>query len=105
MTRCSIRVTYKIFNSRILPSMDFIIKEILICFACTITLCYLKYVFVQAALAPVALDMARMMGTDVDKDSASRLLTIAVISILVTAPIGAFGIQWFGPKLLSKSGR
>lgn len=59
----------------------------------------------QAALAPVALDMARMMGTEEDIESASRLLTISVISILVTAPIGAFGIQWFGPKLLSKAGR
>jgi len=59
----------------------------------------------QAALAPVALDMARMMGTEEDKESASRLLTIAVISILVTAPIGAFGIQWFGPRLLSNAGR
>jgi len=59
----------------------------------------------QAALAPVALDMARMMGTDEDLESASRLLTISVISILVTAPIGAFGIQWFGPRLLSHSDR
>jgi len=59
----------------------------------------------QAALAPVALDTARMMGTEVDKESASRLLTIAVISILVTAPIGAFGIQWLGPRLLSSSSR
>jgi len=57
----------------------------------------------QAALAPVALDMARMMGTEEDNESASRLLTISVISILVTAPIGAFGIQWLGPKLLSNA--
>jgi len=49
--------------------------------------------------------MARMMGTKEDQESASQLLTIAVMSILVTAPLGAFGIQWFGPKLLSNSNR
>lgn len=57
--------------------------------------------FIQAALAPVALDMARMYGSNEDKETATRLLTISVISILVTAPLGAFGIQWFGPRLLS----
>jgi len=51
----------------------------------------------------VALDMARKMGTKEDQGSASQLLTIAVLSILLTAPIGALGIQWFGPRLLSKS--
>ncbi|XP_029342199.1 sodium/hydrogen exchanger 9B2-like [Acyrthosiphon pisum] len=70
-----------------------------------INIAWLPKATVQAALAPVALDMARMMGTEEDKESASRLLTIAVISILVTAPIGAFGIQWFGPRLLSNAGR
>ncbi|XP_025202540.1 sodium/hydrogen exchanger 9B2-like isoform X2 [Melanaphis sacchari] len=74
------------------------IKEVIF-----INIAWLPKATVQAALAPVALDMARMMGTDEDKESASRLLTIAVISILVTAPLGAFGIQWFGPRLLSYS--
>ncbi|XP_060853698.1 sodium/hydrogen exchanger 9B2-like isoform X1 [Rhopalosiphum padi] len=76
------------------------IKEVIF-----INIAWLPKATVQAALAPVALDMARMMGTDEDKESASRLLTISVISILVTAPLGAFGIQWFGPRLLSHSGR
>ncbi|XP_050056472.1 sodium/hydrogen exchanger 9B1-like isoform X3 [Aphis gossypii] len=70
-----------------------------------INIAWLPKATVQAALAPVALEMARMMGTDEDMESASRLLTISVISILVTAPIGAFGIQWFGPRLLSHSDR
>ncbi|XP_060861285.1 sodium/hydrogen exchanger 9B2-like isoform X2 [Metopolophium dirhodum] len=78
----------------------FNIKEVIF-----INIAWLPKATVQAALAPVALDMARMMGTEEDKESASRLLTIAVISILVTAPIGAFGIQWFGPRLLSNAGR
>lgn len=58
---------------------------------------------VQAALAPVALDIARNLGTPEDVECATRLVTIAVISILLTAPIGAFGIQLFGPRLLPKS--
>ncbi|XP_015365605.1 PREDICTED: mitochondrial sodium/hydrogen exchanger 9B2-like [Diuraphis noxia] len=78
----------------------FNIKEVIF-----INIAWLPKATVQAALAPVALDMARMMGTEADKESASRLLTIAVISILVTAPIGAFGIQWLGPRLLSSSSR
>lgn len=76
------------------------IKEVIF-----INIAWLPKATVQAALAPVALDMARMMGTDEDLESASRLLTISVISILVTAPLGAFGIQWFGPRLLSHSDR
>ncbi|XP_022174709.1 sodium/hydrogen exchanger 9B2-like isoform X2 [Myzus persicae] len=78
----------------------FNIKEVIF-----INIAWLPKATVQAALAPVALDMARMMGTEKDVESASRLLTIAVMSILVTAPIGAFGIQWFGPRLLSNSRR
>ncbi|XP_025414172.1 sodium/hydrogen exchanger 9B2-like isoform X2 [Sipha flava] len=70
-----------------------------------INVAWLPKATVQAALAPVALDMARMMGTELDNESARRLLTVSVISILVTAPIGALGIQWFGPKLLAKSSR
>ncbi|VVC29109.1 Hypothetical protein CINCED_3A013145 [Cinara cedri] len=66
-----------------------------------INIAWLPKATVQATLAPVALDMARKLGSQEDKQSASILLTISVLSILITAPIGAFGIQWFGPKLLS----
>ncbi|XP_050538581.1 sodium/hydrogen exchanger 9B2-like isoform X2 [Daktulosphaira vitifoliae] len=67
-----------------------------------INIAWLPKATVQAALAPVALDMARLKGTHEDVEAATQLLTIAVVSILITAPIGALGIQWFGPKLLSK---
>ncbi|XP_050431787.1 sodium/hydrogen exchanger 9B2-like isoform X2 [Adelges cooleyi] len=68
-----------------------------------INIAWLPKATVQAALAPVALDRARTKGTDEDVESATQLLTVAVISILVTAPIGAIGIQWLGPKLLKKT--
>lgn len=57
----------------------------------------------QAALAPVALNNARTLGTPDDLECATRLVTIAVISILLTAPIGALGIQFFGPRLLPRT--
>ncbi|PSN56735.1 Sodium/hydrogen exchanger 9B2 [Blattella germanica] len=58
---------------------------------------------VQAALGHVALDLARK--TDADEGVvtlASQVLTIAVLSILITAPIGAIGIFLTGPKLLGR---
>ncbi|KAF0756493.1 sodium/hydrogen exchanger 9B2-like [Aphis craccivora] len=68
-----------------------------------VNIAWLPKATVQAALAPVALDIARNLGTSEDIECATRLVTIAVISILLTAPIGAFGIQLFGPRLLPKS--
>jgi len=59
--------------------------------------------FVQAILAPVALNMARDLGTPEDVECGTRLVTIAVISILLTAPIGAIGIKLFGPRLLPRA--
>lgn len=64
---------------------------------------YISTFSVQAALAPVALDNARKYGTQGDIECATLLVTIAVISILLTAPLGAFGIQLFGPRLLPKA--
>jgi hypothetical protein len=43
------------------------------------------------------------LGTPEDVECATQLVTIAVISILLTAPLGAFGMQLFGPRLLPKS--
>ncbi|XP_022174970.1 sodium/hydrogen exchanger 9B2-like [Myzus persicae] len=73
-------------------------KEILF-----INIAWLPKATVQAALAPVALDIARNLGTAEDVECATRLVTIAVISILLTAPVGAFGIQLFGPRLLPRN--
>ncbi|XP_071453929.1 sodium/hydrogen exchanger 9B2-like isoform X2 [Hetaerina americana] len=82
---------------------------------------------VQAAFGPVALDISRKKtmeasallvtnstlvddGGAVDMNDgedilglASKILTIAVLSILMTAPLGAVGIALSGPRLLTKS--
>ncbi|XP_025413876.1 sodium/hydrogen exchanger 9B2-like [Sipha flava] len=68
-----------------------------------VNIAWLPKATVQAALAPVALDIARNLGTPEDVECATQLVTIAVISILLTAPLGAFGMQLFGPRLLPKS--
>ncbi|XP_068084863.1 sodium/hydrogen exchanger 9B2 isoform X2 [Anabrus simplex] len=58
---------------------------------------------VQAALGPVALDLARKKGEDASiVEYASQVLTIAVLSILLTAPVGAVGIYLAGPRLLNR---
>ncbi|XP_025202600.1 sodium/hydrogen exchanger 9B2-like [Melanaphis sacchari] len=73
-------------------------KEILF-----VNIAWLPKATVQAALAPVALNIALNSNIPNDIECASTLVTIAVISILLTAPIGAFGIQLFGPRLLPRS--
>ncbi|XP_069698459.1 sodium/hydrogen exchanger 9B2-like [Periplaneta americana] len=58
---------------------------------------------VQAALGPVALDLARKQEADIaTQQLASQVLTIAVLSILITAPVGAVGIYLAGPRLLGR---
>nr|CAD7595160.1 unnamed protein product [Timema genevievae] len=58
---------------------------------------------VQAALGPVALDIARKQSmSDEIQTLASQVLTISVLSILVTAPLGAMAISLTGPRLLNK---
>lgn len=79
-------------------------KEILF-----VNLAWLPKATVQAALGPEAMDQVRQQALDrgqnpdehPDMIKASQLLTIAVISILLTAPIGSIGISITGPKLLS----
>jgi len=68
-----------------------------------INIAWLPKATVQAALAPVALENARNLGKPHDVECATLLVSIAVISILLTAPLGAFGIQIFGPRLLPKA--
>lgn len=60
----------------------------------------------QAAIGPVALDIAKQRGAGEDVQLlATYVLTIAVISILLTAPLGAVGIALSGPKLLNRVDR
>lgn len=51
----------------------------------------------------MALDIARKNGDAFAESYAQKVLTIAVMSILITAPIGAIGIALGGPKLLTKA--
>ncbi|XP_069677271.1 sodium/hydrogen exchanger 9B2-like [Periplaneta americana] len=57
---------------------------------------------VQAAIAPVALDIARQVGSHEDEVYASKVLIVAVLAILVTAPLGAILITLLGPRLLER---
>ena len=58
----------------------------------------------QAAIGGVALDRARQIGApDEIVDLASQVLAISVLSILITAPLGAVAIGLTGPKLLTKN--
>ncbi|KAM7449102.1 Sodium/hydrogen exchanger 9B2 [Porites harrisoni] len=60
---------------------------------------------VQAAIGSVSLDMARERGFTgmLQEELGIQILTIAVLSILLTAPTGAVGIAVSGPRLLRRS--
>ncbi|XP_034825151.1 sodium/hydrogen exchanger 9B2-like isoform X2 [Maniola hyperantus] len=66
---------------------------------------------VQAALAPVALDeVSKMTGVDdehlaVLRNYADIVITICIMSIVITAPLGAIVITITGPRLLSKTSK
>jgi len=64
---------------------------------------YLPKATVQAAMGAVPLSLI-LDGqiTMFDRSVGDSILTIAVLSIIVTAPIGAIGIKIGGPKLLAK---
>jgi NhaP-type Na+/H+ or K+/H+ antiporter len=69
-----------------------------------VPLAWLPKATVQAAIGSVALDMARGGTADSEEVSLGRkLLTIAVLSIVLTAPLGAVAISLSGPRLLHKS--
>lgn len=55
---------------------------------------YMPKATVQAAIGGIPLSMGLACG--------QMVLTVAVVSILVTAPLGAIGIDKLYPKLLNK---
>lgn len=57
----------------------------------------------QAALGPVALDSVRDGNRHAEREYAEHVLVICVLSILLTAPIGAILITLSGPRLLKKT--
>lgn len=56
----------------------------------------------QAAIGSKALDMAREEGDETLVKFGLDVLTLAVLAILTTAPIGALGIGLAGPRLLAR---
>ena len=67
-----------------------------------IGLAWLPKATVQAAVGPIALDMARDKNDQKSIELANLVLTIAVLAIVITAPIGAIAIAILGPKCLNK---
>ncbi|XP_030835794.1 sodium/hydrogen exchanger 9B2 [Strongylocentrotus purpuratus] len=66
-----------------------------------ISLAWLPKATVQAAIGSVALDTARDRGSEEELEIYGiQLLTVAVLSILFTAPLGAIVISLTGPRLL-----
>lgn len=58
---------------------------------------------VQAAIGALALDKAKEMGDETGVVFGKQILTLAVLSIIITAPIGAAIIAITGPLLLHRS--
>lgn len=56
----------------------------------------------QAAIGSKALDLAREEGDEAAVGFGLDVLTLAVLAILITAPIGALGIGLTGPRLLAR---
>ncbi|XP_028998806.3 sodium/hydrogen exchanger 9B2 [Betta splendens] len=67
-----------------------------------IALAWLPKATVQAAIGSKALDMAREEGAEASAGFGLDVLTLAVLAILITAPIGALGIGLAGPRLLAR---
>lgn len=64
---------------------------------------YLPKATVQAAIGAVPLTLIQSGKiTGVSIETGQTILAIAVLSIIVTAPIGAIGIKLLGPKLLKQ---
>lgn len=70
-----------------------------------LTLAWLPKATVQAAIGSLALDAAREAGGEAGQvERGLILLTLAVVSILLTAPAGALAIAYAGPRLLERGG-
>uniref|UniRef100_T1KAV6 Cation/H+ exchanger transmembrane domain-containing protein n=1 Tax=Tetranychus urticae TaxID=32264 RepID=T1KAV6_TETUR len=58
---------------------------------------------VQAAIGSIPLELARAKNDETMISYGLTILTFAVLSIIISAPLGAFLIKYSGPKLLVKS--
>ncbi|KAK3272699.1 hypothetical protein CYMTET_19020 [Cymbomonas tetramitiformis] len=58
---------------------------------------------VQAALGALALDEVESQDLGTGKQQwAEDILTVTVLAIVLTAPLGAAAISYFGPRLLER---
>ncbi|GFN98310.1 mitochondrial sodium/hydrogen exchanger 9b2-like [Plakobranchus ocellatus] len=67
-----------------------------------IPIAWLPKATVQAAIGAVALDRAKDVGDEDLIKLGEQVLMLAVLVILITAPIGAIGIALAGPRLLKR---
>ncbi|RUS73417.1 hypothetical protein EGW08_018823 [Elysia chlorotica] len=67
-----------------------------------IPIAWLPKATVQAAIGAVALDKAKDVGDPDLIELGEKVLMLAVLVILLTAPLGAIGITLAGPKLLKR---
>ncbi|XP_026159173.1 sodium/hydrogen exchanger 9B2 [Mastacembelus armatus] len=67
-----------------------------------IALAWMPKATVQAAIGSTALDMARIKGDKQLLKYGMDVLTVAVLAILLTAPVGALIIGLSGPRLLQR---
>ncbi|KAJ3615213.1 hypothetical protein NHX12_018781 [Muraenolepis orangiensis] len=67
-----------------------------------IALAWMPKATVQAAIGSTALDMARTKGNPELVQHGMDVLTVAVMAILLTAPVGALAIGLAGPRMLQK---
>uniref|UniRef100_A0A3Q3ED95 Cation/H+ exchanger transmembrane domain-containing protein n=1 Tax=Kryptolebias marmoratus TaxID=37003 RepID=A0A3Q3ED95_KRYMA len=67
-----------------------------------IALAWMPKATVQAAIGSTALDMARAKGDQDLEKYGMDVLTVAVLAILLTAPVGALIIGLCGPRLLQR---
>ncbi|XP_026461632.1 sodium/hydrogen exchanger 9B2 [Ctenocephalides felis] len=68
-----------------------------------VALSWMSKATVQAALGPVAMATLQDNGSEEDKRRAEIVLMVCVMSIIVTAPLGAILISLSGPRLLTKT--
>ncbi|XP_046402454.1 sodium/hydrogen exchanger 9B2-like isoform X2 [Ischnura elegans] len=68
-----------------------------------ISIAWIPKATVQAALGPTALNLVEKFNrSEEERLYAQNILNLAVLGILITAPLGAIGILLTGPRLLEK---
>ncbi len=79
-------------------SADFSVRERLF-----VALAWIPKATVQAAIGALALNLARQNQSGAQAEIyGTQVLTVAVLAIVVTAPIGALAIAWTGPRWLER---